>query len=60
MGLLSLLVLANDNVGSRGAVSPAATSLRLSRREILLPDAGNRRDDVVALTSMVKDKTFFL
>src|SRR5258708_40224683 len=42
MGLLSFLVWANENVGSSGAVSPAAASARLSRREMLFPDAGDR------------------
>jgi hypothetical protein len=41
---LSFLLLANEHVGSSGAVSPAAASLRLSRREMLFPDAGNRRE----------------
>jgi CheY-like chemotaxis protein len=40
------LVLANENVGSSGAVSPAAASLRLSRREMLFPDADDRPGSV--------------
>jgi hypothetical protein len=31
------------------AVSPAVASLRLSHREMLFPDAGNRRDDPYVL-----------
>jgi hypothetical protein len=47
MGLPSFLVWARENVGNRDAVSPAAASVRVSRREMLLPNAESAAPDAV-------------
>jgi hypothetical protein len=62
MGLVSFLVSANDAAGSSGAASPAATTVRASRREMLCLDADNRTDDayVFPVTFMVKGMAFSL
>jgi hypothetical protein len=58
MGLVSFLVSANEIAGSSEAVSPAAASVRLSRREIPFPDSVDRAEsavpDVVGLLDLFK------
>jgi hypothetical protein len=60
MGVVSFLVSANENAGSSGAASPAAASVRASRREMLFLDDDNRRDDayVFPVTFVVKGMAF--
>jgi hypothetical protein len=46
MGLVSILVSANQTAGSSGATGPAAASVKVSRREMLFLDADNWPDGV--------------
>jgi hypothetical protein len=47
MGLVSFLVSANEMVGTSGVVSPAAASARVSRREMLFPEADDRPESAL-------------